>query len=104
MAKYNTRKYNAQRYNINGIFYASSFSETMTAADATEMANLLKTLSDSLTLASSIIFLDSIFLADFTFMDDMIQIQFTNKALNDTIRLADWLSIERNPVNNEWFN
>lgn len=103
--KYNTRQYNAQRYNINGVYYASSLSETMTETDSTQLAEALKVLNDALTVADAAIFFTSgLFLTDFIFVDDLIQIQFTNKALNDTVRLSDWLSIERTPVNNEWYD
>lgn len=99
---YNQRNYNAQRYNINGVFYVSSFSETIAEMDGTQIADLLKSLSDSLASTDALVSLSDIGLLDFTFMDDMIQIQFTNKALFDTIRLADWLSIERIHTNIGW--
>lgn len=103
--QYNTRHYNDQRYNIDGVYYASSLSEVITETDGTQLANLLKALSDSLSSADATVFFSvDQFLTDFAFLDDLIQIQFTNKALNDTIRLADWVSIERTPVNNEWYD
>lgn len=99
---YNQRKYNAQRYNINGVFYVSSLSETMTEVDGTQAASFLKSLSDSLASADVLTQYADVGLLDFTFLDDMIQIQFTNKALFDTIRLADWLTVERIHTNIGW--
>lgn len=103
--KYNQLGYNEQRYDINGVFYATSLSETVTEVDGTQLADLLKALNDSLApIDATVLFAMSQNLFDFLFLDEMIQIQFANKALSDTVRLADWLSIERNPSNNEWFD
>lgn len=99
---YNSNQYNAQRYNINGTFYVSSLSETVTETDGTQVADFFKELSDSYTLTDTLVSLYDLALYDFTFIDDMIQIQFTNKAIFDTIRLADWLSIERLHTNIGW--
>lgn len=103
--KYNTLGYNEQRYNINGVFHVSALSETMTESDATQLADLIKTISESISAAdATLLFAADQFLVDFIFLDAAVQIQFTNKAINDTVRLSDWLSIERNPVNNEWYD
>lgn len=102
--KYNQAHYNAQRYNINGVFQTTSLSETMTEVDGTQLADLLKALSESLSFTDSIVMSNDITLSDFFFLDEMIQIQFANKALGDSIRLADWLSIERAPAQNGWFD
>lgn len=102
--RYNTRQYNAQRYNINGVFHTTSLSETVTETDGTQLAEMFKSLSDSMSESDTIIFLTDLSLVDFVFADDAIQIQFTNKALADSVRLADWLSIERNPAQNGWFD
>lgn len=52
----------------------------------------------------TVFFFDLTTLDDFVFLSEFIHVEITNKALNDTLRLADWLSIERNPVNNEWYD
>lgn len=102
--KYNTRKYNAQRYDIDGVFYATSLSETMTEVDGTQLSDVFKSLFDSLTETDALVFSNTLGLNDFIFLDESIQIQFANKALGDTVRLADWLSIERAPAQNGWFD
>lgn len=99
---YNSRKYNAQRYDINGIYYASSFSESVTPTEAQTFSDLIN-LFDSVSETDSIVLGTSLGLLDIVFMDELIRIQFTNKALNDTVRLADWLSIKRTN-DGEWFN
>lgn len=102
---YNTHNYNAQRYDLNGVFHISALSETVTETDDTQLADFLKALSDSLTLVDATIFftVDQAFF-DLAFLDETIQIQFTNKALTDTVRTADWLSIDRNPAHNGWYD
>lgn len=103
--QFNTRHYNDQRYNLDGVFHISTLTEAVTETDGTQVASFLKALSDALTVAdSSVTFLVDLSFVDFLFLDDAIQIQFANKALNDTVRLADWLSIERNPAHNGWFD
>lgn len=103
--KYNQAQYNEQRYNINGIYYVTSLVETITESDASQLATAIKALSDSLSVADATIFFSNdLGLADFIFMDEFLNIQFTNKALSDTIRMADWLSIERSPAQNEWYD
>lgn len=101
---YNARNYNDQRYNIDGVFHITSLSETITETDGTQLADLFKALSDSLSESDAIVFSVDQLLSDILFIDESIQIQFTNKALADTVRLADWLQIERNPAQNGWFD
>lgn len=103
--RYNTAKYNDQRYNIDGIVYATSLSETVTNTDGTQLAESVKVLMDALSSTDATIIMSiNVGFGDFMFMDEMIQIQFTNKALTDTLRLADWFSIERSPARNEWYD
>lgn len=101
---YNARNYNDQRYNIDGVFYATALTETVTETDGTQIADLLKFLADSFSETDTLVMSTDVTLSDFMFLDEMIQIQFANKALGDTIRLADWLSIERAPAQNGWFD
>lgn len=100
--RYNDRRYNAQRYNINGVYYATSISDTVAPTEF-ETASVIKTLFDSMSESDTIAFGADLSLLDSIFSDDAIRIDFTNKALNDTIKLTDWLSIKRTN-NGEWFN
>lgn len=102
--KYGQRNYNDQRYDIDGVFHITSLSETMTETDATQIADAIKALSDSLSISDTIILGSDLFFFDLLFLDSTILIQFTNKALMDTVRMADWVSIKRNPAQNGWFD
>lgn len=102
--QYNARNYNDQRYNIDGVFHITTLAESITETDGTQLADLFKALSDSLSESDAVVFSVDQLLSDILFIDESIQIQFTNKALSDTVRLADWLQIERNPAQNGWFD
>lgn len=83
MAAYNTFTYNTHRYNTDILYIALSESITGTSADVEDV--LLSQL-------------------DFIFMDESIAVSITNIPMSDTIRLADWLSIERDTTNSEWYD
>lgn len=83
MARYNTFTYNTSRYNTD-IFYI-----TLTESVASADAQIDQTIQA---------------LFDFIFLDEFIDVSITNIPLSETIRMADWLSIERNPATNEWFD
>jgi len=63
-----------------------------------------KLLSETVPNVDTLVFSGDFLFQDFLFLSEFHRIEITNKALDDTLRLADWLAIERNPVNNEWFN
>lgn len=81
---YNETEYNVARYNAEGVEIA--FLDSVTVADIT--------LEKFLFLA----------FAEFLFTDETITNDFTVKSLTDVIRLADWLSVERQNTNNGWFD
>lgn len=76
---YNTQQYNASGSELN-------FVESTTLTDTTIPVDY------------------ATILYDFLFLDATLTIQVTSKSLTEVIRLADWLSIERTPVNNEWYD
>ena len=101
---YNQANYNDQRYDIDGIVYATSLIEDVTSTEVTTSLDI-KLITELITLGESTLLfaIDPVF-SDFLFLDENLNIQVTNKALNDTVRLADWLSIERNPINSGWYD
>lgn len=54
--------------------------------------------SDVLSLTSQPLF------DDFVFLSEFFRIEITNKALDETLRLADWVTIKQNPQSEEWFD
>lgn len=80
---YNQFRYNTKRYNADG--NELNFSESVGSAD---------TLTE----------VDYKLLTELLVMNDDLTNQVTDKVLSDTLRLSDWLSIRRNPLNNQWFD
>lgn len=100
---YNAGRYNAQRYNINGVVYNQAWTETTTATET--FADLAgKVLSDSSAATELFALTGMPFYLDILLIGDLIRIDFLNKALADTVRIGDWLSIRRNLAVNEWYN
>jgi hypothetical protein len=73
-------------------------SETVILSDVLLPFSVYKALSETVTLSSVITFDVSQILMDFIFFSEYIKVEITNKALNDTIRINDWLSIQKSPV------
>jgi hypothetical protein len=71
-------------------------SDSITLSDFLAPFSVSKALSDTITLASTISFDQSIILADVLFLSEVIHVEITNKALMDTIRLNDWLQMKLN--------
>ena len=101
---YNTRNYNDHRYNINGTFRTTTLTEAITGTDATQTVDAFLALVESLAAVDTSLFAVETMFVDFLFPDDMIRIQIINKAIADTVRMADWLSIARKPARNEWYD
>jgi hypothetical protein len=105
---YNNGRYNAFMYNIRAdedeilLMATKALSDSIASTDATVLLlpdkGLLETLAESDVLS----FLPNESLQEFLFLSELFRIEVTNKSLSDTVRLADWLSIERNPTSNNW--
>lgn len=106
---YNSFSYNEATYNAVYdddevlLQIGKVLEDTTTLTDAIGPFVSEKVLLETITGSDVITSFDSVkSLLDFVFMSELFNIQFTNKALNETLRLADWLSIERNPQVNNW--
>lgn len=107
---YNNGQYNMFMYNvradedeillmaIKAMTDILSLSDSLTPLDVEKVLPETATLADALTLSSHILFLD------FLFMGDFLSVSVTNKALFDSVRMSDWLTVKRNPQNAEWFD
>lgn len=106
---YNSFSYNESAY--NGVFdddevllsigkvLDDSLSTTDVLAPFVLEKNLAETIA-SVDVITSVATTKS--LLEFLFVSELFSIQVTNKAVGDTIRLADWLSIERSPASDNW--
>lgn len=53
---------------------------------------------------ATLVFVIQPIFAEFLFLSEFFRIEVTNKALNDELRMADWVQLERNPANNGWYD
>ena len=101
--QYNAAQYNAQRYDIQGSASLKSISEAVSSVDA-DVTQPTKVFVETLGSAVVITFSGQKLFVDVAVLDEVFRVDITNKALTDVVRLGDWLSIRRSPVNNEWFS
>lgn len=107
-AVYNSFEYDGAMYNKTIdtdevlLQVTKALVDTLTLTDTLAPFSSVKTLLDSLAETDVLVFSTQPILVDFVFLSDFVRREITNKACNETLRLADWLSIERNPANIEW--
>lgn len=63
-----------------------------------------KVLLESFTESDVLSFIVQPIFDEFVFLSEFFRIEITNKALNETLRLADWVTIKQNPQSEEWFD
>lgn len=73
------------------------FQENLTPTDALAPFTIGKGLFDAVMSADVISFATEHALLDFIFMTDLARVEISNKALNDSIRLNDWLTMKLLP-------
>jgi hypothetical protein len=99
--QYNRLTYNTQQYNARADFFVSSLADAITPSDVLTFLTG-KALSDSVTAADVLAKLASVQRIDNIFISENFQKGITNKALNETVRLAAWLIENRYPGENGW--
>jgi len=109
-AVYNSVEYNAAMYNRTVdndevlLQVTKALFDSIDSTDVITEFTVAHLLSETITETDVILFGPTIALDDFVFLSEFIRVEITNKACNETVRLADWLSIERNPANTEWYD
>lgn len=108
---YNNGMYNQFMYNVRAdedeilLMATKALQDSVALNDTLGAFEFAKLLVEALTPTdAAILFATSLVLDEFIFLSEFHRIEITNKALNETLRVADWLSIERNPVNQEWYD
>lgn len=105
---YNTGMYNQYMYNARLdedeilLMATKALVDTLTLTDSLEPFTIDKLLSEIMTETDTLSFSAQSILIEFVFLSELFNIQFTNKALNDIVRLGDWLSIKQNPQSDNW--
>lgn len=105
---YNNGRYNDYMYNARAdedeilLMATKALSDSFTTTD-TLNSSAIKLLNETIMGAdATAILTPTKILDEFLFLSELHQIEITNKTLSDTVRLADWLSIERHPQVNNW--
>lgn len=105
---YNNGMYNQFMYNARAdedeilLMATKALIDSITSTDTLGDFSVAKELLETMTESDVLSVTPQMILDDFIFLSEFHRIEITNKALNETLRVADWLSIERQPVNNEW--
>lgn len=107
-AVYNNLEYNAGMYNRTVdddevlLQATKALTDSLSFTDQIGPFLAYKVMSETLAGADVTFFTTGYALIDFMFLSEFFRIEITNKALSDTLRLADWLSIKQNPQSNDW--
>lgn len=105
---YNTGMYNQYMYNARLdedeilLMATKALSDTITSSDTVGAFSVIRLLIDTIIDTDTVFFGAETFLQESVFLDEFARVEVSNKALNETIRTADWLTIDRRPVNQEW--
>lgn len=105
---YNNGMYNSYMYNARAdedeilLMATKDLQDAVTSSDTLGAFSIIRLLTDTVTDVDTLIFMAGIFLEESVFIDEFARVEISNKALNETIRVADWLTIDRRPVNQEW--
>lgn len=105
---YNNGTYNQYMYNARLdedeilLMATKALMDSMTLTDFLQPFSIQKELLETISDIDTVTFMASSSLLDLVICDALAKVEISNKAVNETVRVADWLSIERRPANNEW--
>lgn len=107
---YNNGMYNQYMYNARLdedeilLLTIKALNDSISSTDFLQPFSISKVLLETLTETDVRIMMANKSLLEFLFLSEFFQIEITNKALNDTVRLADWLTIKQNPQTIDWYD
>lgn len=107
---YNGGNYNWYMYNSRLdddeiiILTIKALSDSIGSSDFIAPFMVEKLLSETVTDVDTLSFSASLSLFDFIFLSEFFRIEITNKALNDTIQVNDWLTVKQSPQSVEWYD
>lgn len=97
--QYNKFQYNTAQYNADAIFYVKALSESVASADA-RIDSPAKVLAETISSSDARVMNLIHTFAEFLFLTDVVTKSVLNKGFSETIRVNDWLEIERQNQNN----
>lgn len=107
---YNNGRYNDYMYNARAdedeilLMATKVLLDSVVSSDFIAPFSAQKALLETITDTDSISFSGATMMFDFVFLSEYFRIEITNKALNETLLLADWLTIKQSPQSVEWFD
>lgn len=105
---YNNGRYNDYMYNARAdedeilLMATKVLLDSISSSDFIAPFSISKTLLEIITDTATVSFIPAFTLLESVFIDEFARVEISNKALNETLRTADWLTIDRRPVNQEW--
>lgn len=97
--QYNKFQYNTAQYNADAILWVKACAESIASSD-TRVDSPLKVLVETITNTDARLLMTNRTFADFLFLIDVVTKSVLNKGFSETVRLNDWLEIERQSQNN----
>lgn len=97
--QYNKFQYNTAQYNADTTFFVKSLAESIASADS-RVDSPTKVLSESISSADTKVFSLIRALSEFMFLTDVVTKSVLNKGFSETLRVNDWLEIERKSQGN----
>lgn len=106
---YNNGQYNFFMYNARAdedeilLMPGKVMGDGMGIADAMQPFTIEKVMGETMTPTDlTVFFFDIIHPIDIVALEEVFRIEITNKALDATVRINDWLSIEQSPQSDAW--
>lgn len=97
--QYNKHQYNKAQYNADAFFFTQALSEIVASADA-RIDSPTKVLTESIASADARLVSMTRALVEFIFLSDAVAKSILNKGFSESIRVNDWLEIERKSQQN----
>lgn len=103
--RYNDYTYN-QRFDDDEILLMATkaLTDSFALSDTVGDFVVAHLINESLGSADTLSFSPTTSMDDFIFLSEFFNIQVSNKALNETLRVADWVGLKQNPQSQEWFD
>lgn len=106
---YNNGRYNDFMYNIRAdedeilLMPTKALPDTVTITDVMASFSIEHILSDTLTSTDgTVAFMATSEMVEVVVLDEIFRLEVTNKALNETLRINDWLTIKQRPQSDNW--
>jgi hypothetical protein len=102
---YNQYMYNARMDEDEILLMATKvLVDSISSSDALAPFSIEHAIFETITDVDTITFSLDFSVFDFIFLSEYFRIEITNKALDETLQISDWLTIKQSPQSVEWFD